>query len=196
MKAVFLDRDGTINIDTNGYIAKPDEFCLYPFAIEAIKCLNNMGFKVIIVSNQSGIARGYFTEKDLEIVHNHMLNTFFENNVFIDLILYSPFHPNGIIEPFNISHNSRKPQAGMFYEALKKFPIKANDSYMIGDSQIDIEFGKKNGLTSFLVKTGNGEKLDIIHSTLRPDFIVENILSAAHVIKIIERQKNSEKNIV
>ena len=186
-KAVFLDRDGTINQDLDGYISSPKDFLLFPFTAEAIKIFNTLEYKTIIVTNQSGIARGLYTLDHLNTIHNYMISELKKESAFIDLVLFSPYHPDGIIKPYNIEHISRKPQPGMFFEALHNFPIKAKKSYMIGDKLSDIEFGKANGLSTILVKTGNGketwknrEKLPIL-----PDFVVENILSAAYLIKYL-----------
>jgi len=188
MKAVFIDRDGTLNDDLTGYISDQKDFHLFPFAGEAIKILNSLLFKTIVVTNQSGIARGFYTEKDLEQVHKYMNDELAKKNAHIDLILYSPYHHKGIIEPYNTEHISRKPKPGMFFEALKKYPIKAKESYMIGDRVADIEFGKNNGLTSILVKTGYGTQTWENRDTLRvlPDFVVENLLSAVRLIKVLE----------
>jgi len=176
MRAVFLDRDGTINEDSVGYISKITDFKLFPFAAEAITIFNKLDFKTIVVSNQSGIERGFFTETDLNIIHNYMITELQKENAFIDLILYSPF----------LNHFTRKPEPGMFFQALQHFNFNANQSFMIGDKMSDIEFGKKNGLITFLVKTGEGCKtLDMIENNkVKPDFVVENILSAANVIKL------------
>ncbi|MCL2063862.1 MAG: HAD family hydrolase [Candidatus Cloacimonetes bacterium] len=193
MKAVFIDRDGTINHDPSGYIASIKDFHLYPYTAEAIKIFNKLDFKTIVVSNQSGIARGLFTEDDLKSLHQFMKDELAKEGAFLDLILYSPFHPGGIVEPYNVEHFSRKPRSGMFFEALKTFPIKAKQSYMIGDKDIDIEFGKNNGMVSFLVTpslTNDTSAFSILNNTILPDFIVSNILSAAKVIKVLERQKN------
>jgi D-glycero-D-manno-heptose 1,7-bisphosphate phosphatase len=188
MRAVFLDRDGTINPDTEtGYIASISDFQLYPFTATAIRLLNTMGFKTIIVSNQSGIARNLFTTQQLEEVHSFMTAELKKENATIDLILYSPYHPDGIVEPYNVSHISRKPEPGMFFTALHHFPIKASNSFMIGDRDTDIEFGKNNGLTTILVKTGIGEKTWQDRKKLKvlPDFVVQNLLSAVRVIQLL-----------
>jgi D-glycero-D-manno-heptose 1,7-bisphosphate phosphatase len=190
MRAVFLDRDGTINIDTaTGYISSSSDFQLYPFTATAINILNTMGFKTIIVSNQSGIGRGLITHTQLEDVHKSMIDELRKQNASIDLILYSPYHPQCAIKPYNIEHISRKPNPGMFFTALHHFPIAASQSFMIGDRDSDIKFGKNNGLTTILVKTGEGEqtwkerdKLSVL-----PDFVVENLLSAVRVIQLLQK---------
>ncbi len=187
MKAIFLDRDGTINPDS-GYINKPEDFELYPFSAKAIKIFNKLGYKVIVVTNQSGIARGYLTKDDLEKIHEKMLYLLKKENAYIDDIFYSPYHSEGIIKPFNISHEDRKPSLGMFYKADKKYGITKNKSFMIGDKYSDILFGKNAGLTSILVRTGDGNKEFFENRknwTIKPDFVVDNLLSAAYLIEKI-----------
>ena len=187
MRAVFLDRDGTINDDRTGYTSDPKDFYLFPYATEAIRLLNSLELKTIVVTNQSGIARGYFGEKELESVHQYMRGELAKGGAFIDLILYSPYFPEGIVEPFNVEHASRKPRPGMFFDALKKYPIKANQSFMVGDTPTDVEFGKNVGLTTILVKSGWGWKTweNKDEMTVMPDYVVENLLSAARLIEVL-----------
>jgi len=189
MNAVFLDRDGTINEDPDGYICHPNQFHLFPFTAQAIRIFNALALKTIVVTNQSGIARGLFTAEQVDNLHNYMLQTLAKEDAHIDLVLYSPYFAGGSTPPYNIDHPSRKPGPGMFFQALKHFPISAKHSYMIGDKPEDIEFGKTNGLTTFLVKTGMGSKsweLKRSDKGATPHFVVENILSAANIIKLLE----------
>jgi len=188
VNAVFLDRDGTLNQDTEGYISSPDQFQLFPFTAQAIQIFNSMGMKTIVVSNQSGVARGLMTIAQVETIHQQMVDTLANQNAYIDLVLYSPFFAGGCVPPYNINHISRKPGAGMFYEAMHTFPISAKNSFMIGDKIEDIVFGNKNGMTTILVQTGNGrsvwrEKRNMF--PVLPDFVVENVLSAARVVKLV-----------
>jgi len=187
MKAIFLDRDGTINEDSVDYIKSSTEFKLFPYSAEAINMLRSLDYKIIIITNQSGIAKGLFTINDYLSVTNYMQDKLAEENAIIDLVLYSPYHPEGIVAPYNIEHNSRKPKPGMFYEAIQKYPIKASKSFMIGDKDIDIEFGKRNGLKTILVKTGYGRETWKNRKKIKimPDFVVENILSAAFLITFL-----------
>lgn len=189
MKAVFLDRDGTVNNDMTGYISDIKDFHLFPFATNAIKIFNQLNLKTIIVTNQSGIARGILNEDQLHSVHQYMLDECAKDKAIIDLILYSPYHKNGVVEPFDIEHISRKPNPGMFFEALKKFPLKAKQCYMIGDKQADILFGKNNGMTTILVKTGYGKQTweNKKNLSVKPDFVVENLMSAAILISFLEK---------
>lgn len=191
MNVVFLDRDGTINDDKTGYISNPEDLHLFPFTAEAIKIFNELALKTVVVTNQSGIARGLLTIEQLEDVHNYMLKLLLEQGAIIDKILYSPYYKNGIIEPFNKEHISRKPNPGMFFDAMKFYPIKAKSSFMIGDKPADISFGKQNGLITILVKTGLGLQTweNTENLQFKPDFVVDNVLSAANLIKFIKKIK-------
>lgn len=190
-KAVFLDRDGTINADENGYIGKPEDFEIFPFAAEAIRKLNELDFLVFVVSNQSGIARGYYTENDLQSVHRKMLSQLKQQRAEITEVFYSPHHLEGKIEPYNIEHEDRKPGLGMFQKALRKYEFSREHSYMIGDKYSDIAFGKKAGLTTILVRTGYGDKEFLEKRNnwkFKPDFIAEHLLHAVCLIEILEKK--------
>jgi len=188
ISAVFLDRDGTLNQDPDGYITHPDQFHLFPFTAQAVQILNSLRMKTIVVTNQSGVARGLMTIEQVETLHKHMVDTLASQSAVIDLVLYSPYFVDGTVPPYNIDHITRKPKPGMFFEAMKHFPISARTSYMIGDKAEDITFGNENGLTTILVQTGNGKDLWFykrhLFNTL-PDFVVENVLSAAVLIKLL-----------
>ena len=191
-KAIFLDRDGTINIDINGYVNSPHDFELYPFAAEAISIMNNMDFLVFIVTNQSGIARGYYSLKDLNEIHEKMNFLLKEKKAIIDEIFFSPYHIKGKIEPYDISHEDRKPHIGMFKKANEKYKFDIKNSYMIGDKYTDIAFGKKAGLITILVFTGFGKKEflnDRNNWEYQPDFVVKDLLIAANLISKQESQK-------
>ena len=190
-KAVFLDRDGTINVDS-GYVDNADDFKLYRFAAKAIRELNALDFIVIVVTNQSGIARGYYTEKDLVQIHDKMIKQLAEKDAKIDKIYYSPYHAEGDVKPFNRFSYERKPGLGMFYKALADFKIDVKNSYMIGDKQSDIEFGKNANLVTILVRSGNGDKEFLENRknwAKKPDFITDNLLSAVNLINKLEKDK-------
>ncbi len=187
IKAVFLDRDGTINIDQNGYINNPDDFELFPFAAEAIFILNKLNYLIFVVSNQSGITRGYFTIEELEVIHQKMDKQLLKSRAKIDEIYFSPYHIEGKVEPYNIHHEDRKPGLGMFKKALKKYHFEIKKSFMIGDRYSDIVFGKKAGLSTILLLTGFGK--DIFYNDRKkweyqPDFVVKDLLVA---VKLIEK---------
>ena len=188
--AVFLDRDGTINSDDHGYIKGPQDFHLYPFTIRALAKLKKYGFLLFLVTNQSGIARGYYNFSDLDSIHNKMQRELGEY-AFDDIFL-SPYHIRGDVEPYNISHADRKPGLGMFNQALQKHDFQIEGSYMIGDKYSDIEFGKKAGLITILVQTGNGRNEFLQNRQVwkyQPDFIADNILVAAELIEKMEQNR-------
>lgn len=185
-KAVFLDRDGTINIDINGYVKTPEEFELFPYAAKAIKMLKKSGYLVIVVTNQSGVARGIYTHAGLNRIHAKMHNKLEAEGTYIDGLYLSPWYYDGIIAPYNISHPDRKPGLGMFYRACYEYSIDPKASYMVGDRRTDIYFGKKAGLKSMLLRCGEGEKYtaeDLSKWSYKPDLICDTLLEAAQIIR-------------
>jgi len=180
-KAVFLDRDGTINV-ASGYVKKTNEFKLYQFAGEAIRKLNDSNYLVIVVTNQSGINRGYYTEETLDLIHKKMRKELKKSGAYINKIYYCPSKPE---------ENSirRKPQPGMIFEAKKEFAIDLKESYIIGDKITDIQLGLTSGVNPILVKTGEGQEsiklLDII-SRKKQIIVKKNLLKAVNYILEIE----------
>ena len=161
-KAIFLDRDGTINVEKD-YIYKNEDLVFEEGTIEALKTFKNLEYILIVVSNQSGIARGYFTEEDLNIFNNNMNEILKKNGVEITEFYCCPHHPDGIGEYKKVCE-CRKPNNKMIEDAIKKYNIDRKKSYMVGDKISDIEAGFKSNLKTVLVKTGYGlkemEKID------------------------------------
>jgi len=189
-RVVFLDRDGTINDNKQGYTSSPEDFELYSFAGKSIQKLNELGFLVFVVTNQSGIARGYYTLDDLAAIHTKMEKGLREDGAKVDEIYFSPYHIEGKIEPYNISHEDRKPELGMFKKAMTKHDFRINKSYMVGDNYSDVAFGKKAGLTTILVKTGYGEKIFMENRAeweYKPDYVVKDLWAAALLIEELDR---------
>jgi len=143
--AVFLDRDGVINYDV-GYVYKYKDFKLRLGVVKGLKYLKKNNFRIFIVTNQSGIARGLFTEKDLKILHQKLKKKLMKHKIKIDEIKYSPFHPNGIIKKFSKKHKSRKPDNLMIKQLFKKWPTDIRKSFMIGDRRSDKLCAEKSGL--------------------------------------------------
>ncbi len=133
-KAVFLDRDGVINYDY-GYVSKISDFKLIPGTFESLKYLNSKNFLIIIITNQSGIGRGLFSENDFLKLNKYMLDLFSEQSISIDDVIYCPHKPDD-------NCNCRKPKPGMINSAIKKFSLIKEKSIMIGDKISDIECGK------------------------------------------------------
>jgi D-glycero-D-manno-heptose 1,7-bisphosphate phosphatase len=179
VKAIFLDRDGIINENQPEYLHRIEDFKFLPGVIEGLKKLSKTEFKIIIVTNQSGIARGYFTENDLEKLHNWMLKFLKDNGVRIDGIYYCPHHPNIGNEKYMKKCNCRKPNAGLILQAAKDFGINLSKSWLIGDNVQDILAGKRANLkTIFLgeTKQGDFEKLKIL-----PNYRANNFLNAVDI---------------
>lgn len=151
-KIAFLDRDGVINekAPEHDYIKSWEDFHFKSGAIEGIRILNENAFKVVIVTNQRGIARGLMTENVLKYIHKRMVEKLQLYHAFVDAIFYCP-HENGTC-------NCRKPAIGMFLEAERKFPIDKEQSFMIGDTISDIEAGNKYGIKSYLLQEGESLK--------------------------------------
>jgi len=145
-KAVFLDRDGTIARDVH-YCRRPEDFELLSTVPEAIKLLNENGFKVVIITNQSGIARGYFTEETLAQIHQKMENELAKYGAWVDAIYHCPHHPDDGCQ-------CRKPKTALFLKAAEEHNIAPKNSYVVGDQQMDIDAGKALGCKTVLVTTG------------------------------------------
>ncbi|MEZ0322892.1 MAG: D-glycero-beta-D-manno-heptose 1,7-bisphosphate 7-phosphatase [Hydrogenothermaceae bacterium] len=174
MKAVFLDRDGVINVD-KGYVHKIEEFEFYPNVFEALRKLQDAGFKLFVVTNQSGIAVGYYTEEDFLKLTDYMLKEFEKKGIKIDKVYYCPHHENGIVPEYSFKCDCRKPESGMIRQAIKEFGIDPKKSFLIGDKENDILAAHKENIKAILVKTGQG--LKYIDNTTA-DYIAEDILDA------------------
>jgi len=185
-KAIFLDRDGTINVEKD-YIYKSEDLVFEEGTIEALKTFKNLGYILIVVSNQSGIARGYFTEKDLNIFNNNMNEILKKNGVEITEFYCCPHHPDGIGEYKKVCE-CRKPNNKMIEEAIKKYSIDREKSYMIGDKTSDIGAGLKSNLKTVLVKTGYGLK-DMEKIDKNETLICENLKDFSEILK---REKLNE----
>jgi D-glycero-D-manno-heptose 1,7-bisphosphate phosphatase len=154
--AVFLDRDGTINEDVD-YLRHPDQMRLIPGAAAAIARLNQRGLAVIVVTNQSAVARGLLTENDLAAIHLHLHELLAAEGAHVDGIYYCPHHPEAANADFRRDCDCRKPGPGMLLQAARDHGLDLAASVMIGDSRRDLEAGKIAGCKSLiLVRTGHG----------------------------------------
>lgn len=181
-KAVFVDRDGTINVDVH-YLDDPDKFEMYPGVGEGVKKLKDSGFKIIVITNQSGIARGYFTEKQLSNIHARMKKEFEEFGVVPDGIYYCPHHPDD-------NCNCRKPNTGLFKDAINEHNIDVKKSYMLGDKILDIGAGKKISVRTVLIPEPHLRK-ELLSKKFEweyyPDYIANNFIDAVEWILKLER---------
>lgn len=172
-KAIFLDRDGVINKEV-GYLSNPDDFELIDGTIEALKLLRKKGYLLIVITNQAGIARGYYTEDTLKRIHNKMNVILKEKDVFLDDIYFCPHHPD-----FTGLCNCRKPQPGMIIKAQNKHNLDLSNSFMVGDTLNDVKTGLSAKCKTVLVLTGYGSEEHKKIYSIKPDFIYENLLEFA-----------------
>jgi D-glycero-D-manno-heptose 1,7-bisphosphate phosphatase len=153
-RAVFIDRDGTIN-EEKEYLYRTDDFVFIPGAVQAIRMLNEAGFLVVVVTNQSGVARGYYSEEDVHQLHRYVSAQLEQCGARVDAWYYCPHHPAGR-GSYALPCRCRKPLPGMLLEAAGRFAIDLESSIMIGDKLIDIQAGAVAGCRSILVRTGYG----------------------------------------
>lgn len=173
-KAVFLDRDGTINVDY-GYVSKVEKFVILPGAIEGLKKMRGMNYLLIIISNQSGIGRGYYSIPDYEKVMETMHQQLGLHGITLDDCFYCPHSPES-------NCSCRKPGTKMIEEAVRKWDVNVKESFFIGDKESDIKAGKKSGLKTILVSENEKE--------FGQNFRVKNLVEAAGIIE--KENKSSE----
>lgn len=195
-KALFLDRDGTILKEITGvkgtpaslgYVTKTEEAELIDKSADAIALARKSGYKIIVITNQSSIARGWLTIEQLQAINERMFDLLAEQNpeAVIDDLFYSPYHTEGIIEEFTKESDTRKPEIGMIIKAKEKHNIDLSGSYMIGDAFTDMQCGVKAGIKTILVKTGYGKIAykKCLDEKLKIDFIADNLYEAVKLIK-------------
>jgi len=185
-KAVFLDRDGTISVEI-GYIDNVELFKLYPESVEALASLKAMGYKLVVISNQSGVAQGFFPESRVRMIHDKMMSLLKENGVVLDGVYYCPHLPNGKIPEYAKECECRKPNIGMIKRAEKELKIDLRHSLLIGDKLSDIACGRNAGLKTILVRTGYGketeQQLRGLSEAEKPEVIVETLREAVEWIR-------------
>lgn len=143
--AAFLDRDGVLNVDLD-YVHRPDQLVWIDGVPEALKLLNDAGYLVIVVTNQSGVARGFYDESAIGTLHEHMRDALATRGARIDAFYYCPHHPEGKVAAYTMRCDCRKPGIGMFAQAARDWPIDRTRSFMIGDKDIDVEAATAFGI--------------------------------------------------
>ncbi|MCA1926862.1 MAG: HAD family hydrolase [Calditerrivibrio sp.] len=183
---VFIDRDGTINEEA-GYMNHIDSFKIFDFVPQAIRLLNINNILAIVLTNQGGIARGYFSEELVLNIHKKMLEDLSQRGALIDRLYYCPHYPKGSHPLYGIDCDCRKPKDGMFKKALKDFDIDIKKMFVVGDKFTDIELGENIGAYKILVRTGygKGEELEIGKRSIKPDEVCDNLLMA--VLSILKK---------
>jgi D-glycero-D-manno-heptose 1,7-bisphosphate phosphatase len=190
-RAVFIDRDGTINEEV-GYVNHLDRFILLPRAGEAIRLLNHYGLKAVVVTNQSGVARGYFPESLIHRVHRKMEELLGREGARLDGIYYCPHHPDAGHPPYRQKCRCRKPETGMVEDATRALDLDCSRSYMIGDRGHDLEFARRIGARGVLVLTGYGRgEWEYCRGQWKtePDYLAEDLLDAVRWILRQEEMK-------
>ncbi len=188
--AIFLDRDNTL-IHDPGYINHPSQVELLPCAAQALVELKKIGYKLVVVSNQSAVARGIVTEETLAQIHERLKTLLAKENAYLDAIYYCPYHVQGVIEKYRKESDCRKPNPGMLLKAAKDLDIDLNNSWMIGDKPKDIAAGKNAGCKTILLES-------ISHTypndpeTQKANHKAVNMKEAANIIKQYQRSNQTQ----
>ncbi len=185
INVLFLDRDGTINRDIGTYVASREQFQLIDGAALAIALARNAGFRIVVITNQAGIAKGIVTPEEVEDIHRHMNELLAPSGAFCDQVYYCPTHPEYPHPVYDRYSFCRKPETGMVDRAIEEYRLSGYEvdisrSFFIGDKTVDIECGKRAGLRSILVRTGHGEEELCRAKGVVPDFIADDLLTAVN----------------
>ena len=193
-RAVFIDRDGTLSEEV-GYVNHPTRFRLFPYSAEAIKLLHDNDWLAIVITNQAGVARGYFSEEMIQEVHALMSAELRAAGTDVDAVYYCAHHPSVGEMPYRQDCDCRKPKPGLIHRAQKELNIDLPNSWMIGDRYSDVELAHNAGTRSALVLTGygRGEWEHQRHLWLhQPDVVGETLLQAVeHLIKASPRENEA-----
>jgi len=182
--AVFLDRDGTL-IEEVGYLDRPERVELFPWTIDAIRSLNRAGIRVVVVTNQSGIARGYFTEATVEQIHCRVSELLAVGGASVDAYYYCPHHPDGSVAEYARVCDCRKPARGLIDRAVRELDVDPRRSVAVGDRWLDVALAREVGAKGILVRTGYGA----VEEHRRPagltaDSVVNNLVEAVSWILV------------
>ena len=179
-KAIFLDKDGTL-IEDVPYNVDPTKIRFLPGALEAVKRLHQDGFQIFIISNQSGVARGFFKEEDLKKVEQHIRNKMAEVGVPLAGFYYCPHYPEGKVEAYAVTCICRKPRPGLLFKAAREHDINLDKSWMIGDILDDVEAGRRAECSTILLNNGNETEWTLTPYR-RPHYAAKNLSEAVSII--------------
>ena len=183
---VVLDRDGTI-IQERHYLSEPAQIELIPGASEGLRQMQDMGLGLVLITNQSGVGRGYFDLERLELIHDNLVRLLDSENVYLDRIYFCPHLPES-------SCLCRKPETGLLEEAARDLRFDPRYSFVIGDKGSDIEMGQRVSAATLLVRTGYGGEVEA-NESVHPDYVVDGLEDAALVIQSILATKNIENQL-
>ncbi|HEY9657307.1 MAG TPA: HAD family hydrolase [Allocoleopsis sp.] len=184
-KVVFLDKDGTL-IENVPYNVDPQHIKLAPGAVSGLQLLHRAGYKLFIITNQSGVARGYFPETALTSLEDHLRSLLESFDIPLSGFYYCPHHPDGVIPAYAIDCNCRKPQPGLFHQAAADYAIDLTQSWFIGDILHDVEAGRSAGCRTILIDNGNETEWQLSVQRL-PHHVVTDLHQAAQVILAIDQ---------
>jgi len=180
--AVFLDRDGTL-IEEMGYLGQPERVTLFPWSVAAVSALNRAGWLVVLVTNQAGVARGYFDEGTVEAVHRQLAQLLDAGGAFLDAYYYCPHHPSGTVAAYTRTCGCRKPATGLVDKAVAELGIDVARSFVVGDRWLDVALGRNAGARSVLVRTGYGAEEELAPpGDLSADVVVDDLGQAVEWI--------------
>lgn len=183
-RAVFIDRDGTISEEV-GYVNHVSRYRVFPFAAEAVRALHEAGWLAVLVTNQAGVARGYFKEDLIGEIHKTLAAELWRGGAKLDAVYYCPHHPSVGEPPYRLDCDCRKPRPGLLRRAAEDFGLDLPRCWMVGDRYSDVELARNAGVRSALVLTGYGRGELEYQSEgwkQRPDLIAENLLEAVKMI--------------
>jgi len=183
-----LDRDGTINNLADSK-KKVTRLRVFSGVARAIKKLNELGFLVVVITNQGGIGKEVWKKKEVDQVHALLVSDMKKQGAVIDAVYYCPHHPKATLEKYRLECECRKPNIGLILKAIKRFKINPKESFLVGDMTRDILAGKRAGMKTILVKTGQGGKEVRYRVKVNPDFVARDINAAAKIIKQITSMK-------
>ena len=172
--ALFLDRDGVLTEEI-GYITSVENLHIFPYAEECIRLIHEKGYYAIVITNQSGVARGLFTEETLKD-----MNTFLKEMTGVDAIYYCPHHPDGEVDKYRKICKCRKPEIGLLEQACKDFDINMDKSYMVGDRAGDILTGQRVGIKAILLESGYG--LAKLEQNVTPDYVFADLRNVIDIL--------------
>ena len=163
--AAFLDRDGVINVD-HGYTFQPEHLVFTPTAVEAVRLLNRAEYPVLVVTNQSGVARGLYGLPEVEAFHAHLNAVLGQAGAHVDGFYFCPYHPEGTVAEYAMEHADRKPGIGMIRRAMRDWDVSAEGSFLIGDKQSDLDAAAAAGISGYLMEPDTGDLAALVRACL------------------------------